>query len=106
MKTELALQLAGALVPVVVAAFAYRAATKANRITAEAADRGKLTDDLQEEVSALRVVVSETRKDADQLRTRLRAAMEYLDQCMAVMRRSGVDPPPVPTLVRYPWEEN
>jgi hypothetical protein len=93
-----------ALVPAFAAVMAYRAATKANRITAESADRGKLTDDLQEEVAALRSVVGETRQEADQLRVRLRVAMEYLDLCWTTMRRNGVEPPPVPTLVRYPWE--
>lgn len=82
--------------------FAFRQATKVQRH----ADRLALTDDLQEEVAALRAVVNETRREADQLRFRLRGAMEYLDLCMTEMRRNGMEPPPVPAIVRFPWEEN
>lgn len=81
--------------------FAFRQATR----VARHADRAALTDDLQEEVAALRTAVSETRVEADQLRFRLRGAMEYLDLCMATMRRNNVEPPPVPAIVKFPWEE-
>lgn len=80
--------------------FAFRQATRVQRAT----DRSALTDDLQEEVRELRTVVKETRHEADQLRIRLRGAMEYLDVCMATMRRNNVQPPPVPAVVRHPWE--
>lgn len=82
------------------ARFAYRQATKVQ----QHADRAALTDDLQEEVAALRSAVGEARRETDQLRHRLRGAMEYMDLCMNTMRRNGIDPPPVPTIVRYPWE--
>lgn len=80
--------------------FAFRQATRVQRH----ADRAALTDDLQEEVAALRSVVGEARKETDQLRHRLRGAMEYLDLCMSTMRRAGIEPPPVPSIIRYPWE--
>lgn len=81
--------------------FAFRQATRVQRH----ADRAALTDDLQEEVAALRAAVAETRREADQLRFRLRGAMEYLDLCMSHMRRNAIEPPPVPAIVRFPWEE-
>lgn len=80
--------------------FAFRQATRVQRH----ADRVALTDDLQEEVAALRSAVAEGRREADQLRFRLRGAMEYLDLCMSTMRRANVQPPPVPAIVRFPWE--
>lgn len=82
--------------------FAFRQATRVQRH----ADRAALTDDLQEEVRELRSVVGETRKEADQLRFRLRGAMEYLDLCMSTMRRNNIEPPPVPAIVRLPWESD
>jgi cbb3-type cytochrome oxidase subunit 3 len=97
-------QAATLTVPIVVAWFAYRSATKANKITSDSAARLKLTDDLQEEVTALRAVVGETRHDADQVRYRLRALNEYLELCLATMRREGIEPPPVPAMARHPWE--
>jgi hypothetical protein len=98
------IQAAALIVPIVVAWFAYRSATRANKITSDGADRTKLTDDLQEEVSALRVVVGETRQEADALRFRMRALNDYLDLCIAKMRREGIEPPPVPAMARHPWE--
>jgi hypothetical protein len=82
--------------------FAFRQATRVQRH----ADRASLTDDLQEEVAELRKAVGEARRETDELRFRLRGAMEYLQLCMTVMRRNNVDPPPVPALVRFPWEES
>jgi hypothetical protein len=79
--------------------FAFRQATKVQR----SADRANLTDDLQDEVAALRAAVAEARKECDQLRYRLRGAMEYLDVCMAVMRRADLNPPQ-PSITVYPWE--
>lgn len=102
---ELAVQAAVGTVPIVVAALAYKSATKANKTTTDAQDRAAFTDDLQQEITELRTVVRETRQEADRLRSRLRAAVDYLDRCMAVMRQAGVEPPPVPALVRYPWED-
>lgn len=99
------IQVVGVLVPLLVGVFAYRQATKATKIQADTTDRGKLTDDLQEEVAALRSVMRETRQDADHLRVKLRSAMTYLELCMRTMRNSGIEPPPVPELIRYPWEE-
>jgi tRNA C32,U32 (ribose-2'-O)-methylase TrmJ len=84
--------------------FTYAQATKVARIAAEHTDRAALTDDLQEEVTALRVVVGETRTDADSLRLRLRLLMEYLDVCLALLRRHDIEPPPVPAMARRPWE--
>lgn len=88
--------------------FAFRQATRVQRH----ADRAAFTDDLQEEVAALRAEVAEGRKEvaagrreADALRYRLRGAMEYMDLCMSTMRRNGMNPPPVPAIVRFPWEE-
>ncbi|MUN41393.1 hypothetical protein [Actinomadura litoris] len=90
-------------VPALVAGwFAFRQATRVQKH----ADRAALTDDLQEEVADLRKAVSEARKETDELRFRLRGAMDYLQLCMTVMRRNGVDPPPVPDLVKFPWEES
>lgn len=80
--------------------FAFRQATRVQRH----ADRAALTDDLQEEVAALRSAVGEARTETDQLRHRLRGAMEYLDLCLKTMRQAGMDPPPVPSITRYPWE--
>ena len=106
MKVEQWIQIATVVVPIVAALLAYKSATKANRITADTADRTKLTDDLQEEVTALRAVVGATREEADALRFRMRALNDYLDLCLAVMRREGIDPPPVPAMARHPWEGN
>jgi hypothetical protein len=100
-----------AVVPIVVATLAYRSATKANRITAEAnrttaetTDRGKLTDDLQEEVARLRENVASANAEADTLRFRLRTITEYADLCVSKLRAHGLEPPPVPAMTRYPWE--
>lgn len=100
-----------ALVPAFAAVMAYRAATRANQTSAEAtraaaesAARGKFTDDLQEELKELRSVMSAARREADELRVRTRVLTDYLYECMAHMRRHGVEPPPVPAMVRLPWE--
>lgn len=99
LQSAIAAVIAG--VPTVIGGmFAFRQATRVQR----SHDQKGLTDDLQEEVAALRTSVAEGRKEADQLRFRLRAAMDYLDLCMSTMRRSGVEPPPVPAIVRHPWE--
>lgn len=82
--------------------FAFRQATRVQKH----ADRAALTDDLQEEVADLRKTVGEARKETDELRFRLRGAMEYLQLCMTVMRHNNVEPPPVPALVKFPWEES
>jgi hypothetical protein len=93
-----------AVVPIVVAAFAYRSATKANKITADTTDRGKLTDDLQEEVARLRENVASANTEADNLRFRLRTLSDYANLCVATLRANGIEPPPVPVGSRHPWE--
>lgn len=92
-----------AAVPTLVAGwFAFRQATRVQKGT----DRAALTDDLQEEVGELRTEVRAARRETDELRVKLRGAMEYLELCMSSMRRQGLEPPPMPALVKFPWEEN
>jgi hypothetical protein len=103
-KAEQWIQVVVAVVPILVAVVAYRSATKANKITAETADRGKLTDDLQEEVARLRENVASANSETDTLRFRLRTLTEYADRCVSILRAHGIEPPPVPVGSRHPWE--
>lgn len=105
MKPEHLIALAGLVVPIVVAFFAYKSATRANRITAEFADRGKLTDDLQEEVARLRQNMADATAQADNLRFKLRLLSDFAEACVAKLRQNNLEPPPVPAAVRRPWEE-
>lgn len=84
--------------------FTARQNTVAARRTAETIDRGKLTDDLQEEVVRLRENTAAANAEVNDLRFKLRTLYEYADLCVAVLRRNNIEPPPVPAAVRHPWE--
>lgn len=45
------------------------------------------------------------KKELAMLFRRLRAATDYIDDCMADYRRRGIDPPPVRDRQPLPWEE-